>query len=590
MIDNPDIIVLDEDDVTYKVGDYCYFDSDPSLPYTIKKIEEIIREDKNQVQCKVQSFSRRRDIPNGLQQLADKHVRDLEQDLYESQWNDLDDLKRHQLQYREVYMARTTGADILPISQIRGKCNVTLLSATDNFVEDYLETENTHFYTLVYDQNQRTVVTDRGDIRVGPNFQCLVPETLSDTERENYVDGRKLEELEELVFDGDQLATYIEKTKAEDKIMKQVQKSDNDEIEPEETVEDDLDRLIVLGKSVGLFARALDATASTVQPILQVSACMASRDSTLQWAMDCMHNSGYDLGQACRLLVSKQGPILVRDQLESWSPSEAQLFEDGVDRYGKEFSLVRSEYLPWKTYTSIIEFYYMWKASDRYLSYKKNKFVEIEKKMTEFGITKSYLNQATVNSSEQFNDGPLGGGNKPCEGCCCEEAETWYKWKDNFQYSGRLCDKCWVYWKKYGGLKIPQSLRVELMQNKHKKPGVNDEKKGSLRVSTQMNTVEAELKRKIEKEKKKTEEEKRKTSTSQDEENEPIKVEDSQNVQEDSPETEATVEEDKKEEEETVTPMIDVTDTMESATPIIEATDSMDTAEDIPAKKARVEE
>ena len=560
---NPDIIILDDDqEITYKVGDYCYFDSDPSMPYTIKKIEEIIREDKNQVHCKVQSFSRRRDIPNSLQQIADKHVRDLEPELYESQWEKLDDLEKHQLQCREVYMARSTGVDILPISQIRGKCNVTLLSSTDNFIQDYLETENTHFYTLVYDQNQRTVVTDRGDIRIGPNFQCHLPETLSDTERENFVDGRKLDELETLVFDGAQLDTYIKKTKNEEKLIKKVvkneegQKSDNIDAEesesngdghvkltrpqnePDVTVEDDLDRLIVLGKSVGLFARALDATASTVQPILQVSARMASRDSTLQWAMDCMHNSGYDLGQACRLLISKQGPILVRDQLESWSPSEAQLFEDGVDRYGKEFSLVRSEYLPWKTYTSIIEFYYMWKASDRYLSYKKNKYVEIEKKMTQFGLPKTYLTQATANQSEDD-----------------------------------------IYWKKYGGLKIPQSL-----QNK-----VKNKEGTSLRVSTQINTLEA-VRKQIEKEKKT--EEKRKNSISQEEDNnkslENSDQTDSNQKSEVAQEKSENVNEDNDQIKEQEVDGSEVTQEV-PAEVITAAGDSMDTGEDVPAKKARIE-
>ena len=36
----------------------------------------------------------------------------------------------------------------------------------------------------------------------------------------------------------------------------------------------------------------------------------------------------------------------------------------------------------------------------------------------------------------------------------------------------RLCSACWIYWKKYGGLKMPPSSRLERMQN-HKIKGTD---------------------------------------------------------------------------------------------------------------------
>merc|ERR1719220_3084382 len=432
---------------------------------------------------------------------------DIREDLYEEQWTKLDDLEKHQLQHREVYMFRSNGSDTLPVSQIRGKCDVTLLSSTDRFSDDYLKTEGSHFYTLVYDQNQKTVVTDRGDIRVGPTFQAEIPETLTELQRQNKLDSRKPELLETLVFDGAQLAkeeSSVERKKeAADKDSEFTTKaSKNEKLEDQAQaegeltpLEQDLERLITVAKSVGLFSRALDATSSTVQPILQVAACMASRDSTLQWAMDCMHNSGYDLAEAVRKVVTVDGPILVRDQLEAWSPSEAQLFEDGVDRYGKDFNKIRSECLPWKTYASIIEFYYMWKASDRYLSYKRTKQLEQEKKLKKFLLDESHTE---IRNSQAVIPDNVANSSRPCEGCCTVTSDTWYSWGPTCRdVVCRLCSDCWAYWKKYGGLKIPQSQRVELMQQQQKKiPGTNDEKKSALRVSTQMNTVEQQRKQK----------------------------------------------------------------------------------------------
>lgn len=230
---------------------------------------------------------------------------------------------------------------------------------------------------------------------------------------------------------------------------------------------------------------------------------MASRDCTTQWAMDCMHEAGYDLGDAVRNLVTEKGPVLVRDQLECWSPSEAQLFEDGIDRYGKEFGLIRNELLPWKSYASIIEFYYMWKASDRYLSYKRTKATDQEKKLKQVYIPK--FDKASPN---QLTPTQLAGVSRPCEGCCTLESENWYTWGPS-TLTCRLCDNCWDYWKKYGGLKMPQTQRIELMAKQQKKlPGQNDEKKGSLRNSTKLVTIEKEREREEKEEEKKKKKEK----------------------------------------------------------------------------------
>ena len=198
----------------------------------------------------------------------------------------------------------------------------------------------------------------------------------------------------------------------------------------------------------------------------------------------------YDLGEAVRNLVTEKGPVLVRDQLEAWSPSEAQLFEDGIDRYGKEFGLIRNELLPWKSYNAIIEFYYMWKASDRYLSYKRTKATDQEKKLKQV-----YIPKFDKPSPNQLTPEQLAGVSRPCEGCCTTESDNWYTWGPS-TLTCRLSQPCWDYWKKYGGLKMPQTQRIELMAKQQKKlPGQNDEKKGSLRASTQLSTIEKERER-----------------------------------------------------------------------------------------------
>lgn len=125
---------------------------------------------------------------------------------------------------------------------------------------------------------------------------------------------------------------------------------------PEHSLTDrDVDQFLVVARSVGTFARALDCSSSVKQPSLHMSAAAASRDITLVsfhphlyhsynflfyifhiiclaqfHAMDALHRSNYELGKAMSSLVPPTGPILCRDQMEEWSASEANLFEEAM--------------------------------------------------------------------------------------------------------------------------------------------------------------------------------------------------------------------------------------------------------------------
>ena len=51
-----------------------------------------------------------------------------------------------------------------------------------NELEDvavYLQKEDTFFYTMVYDPNQKTLLVDKGEIRVGPDYQAEIPPYIS---------------------------------------------------------------------------------------------------------------------------------------------------------------------------------------------------------------------------------------------------------------------------------------------------------------------------------------------------------------------------------------------------------------------------
>uniref|UniRef100_A0A2M4BD23 Putative histone deacetylase complex mta1 component n=1 Tax=Anopheles marajoara TaxID=58244 RepID=A0A2M4BD23_9DIPT len=229
-----------------------------------------------------------------------------------------------------------------------------------------------------------------------------------------------------------------------------------------------IDQFLVVSRSVGTFARALDCTSSVKQPSLHMSAAAASRDITLFHAMDTLHKHNYSIETAMCSLVPSSGPVLCRDEMEEWSASEANLFEDALEKYGKDFNDIRNDFLPWKTLKSIVEYYYMWKTTDRYVQQKRVKAVEAESKLKQVYIP-NYTKPSPAlitNNNKSILNGNSNGSNvdimlysssRACESCATTASPQWYSWGPA-HLSNKLCQSCWSYWKRYGGLKVASRL------------------------------------------------------------------------------------------------------------------------------------
>ncbi|XP_059261523.1 metastasis-associated protein MTA3 isoform X2 [Mustela nigripes] len=419
----------------YRVGDYVYFENSSSNPYLIRRIEELNKTATGNVEAKVVCFYRRRDISNTLIMLADKHAKEIEEESETTIEADLTDKQKHQLKHRELFLSRQY--ESLPATHIRGKCSVALLNETES-VLSYLDKEDTFFYSLVYDPSVKTLLADKGEIRVGPRYQADIPEMLLEGES----DEREQSKLEVKVWDPNSPLTDRQ-----------------------------IDQFLVVARAVGTFARALDCSSSVRQPSLHMSAAAASRDITLFHAMDTLYRHSYDLSSAISVLVPLGGPVLCRDEMEEWSASEASLFEEALEKYGKDFNDIRQDFLPWKSLTSIIEYYYMWKTTDRYVQQKRLKAAEAESKLKQVYIPtyKPNPNQISAsNGKPGAVNGAVGTTFQPqnpllgraCESCYATQSHQWYSWgPPNMQC--RLCATCWLYWKKYGGLKMPTQSEEE---------------------------------------------------------------------------------------------------------------------------------
>ncbi|EDO40223.1 predicted protein, partial [Nematostella vectensis] len=420
--------------------DYVYVETNPSLPYQIRRIEELTKTSNGQVEAKVQCFYRKRDLSSTLGIQAEKHLLQAEEDA-EVEMGDieLEDVSRHQLSHREVFLSRQY--ENINANTIRGKCLVTLYNEAE-VLPKYLEKEDWFCYFLVYDPQQKSLVADRGEMGIGPNYQCLVPKKCIDPS----TDDRDLSQMETLVW------------------------------KPDNSLSDrQVDQFLVVARSVGTFARALDCSSSVKQPSLHMSAAAASRDVTLFHAMTTLHNSMYQVGKALSQLVPSGGPVLCRDEMEDWSAGEANLFEEALQKYGKDFNDIQKDFLPWKSFSSIVEYYYMWKTTDRYLQQKRQKAVSKECNLTQIyipGLAPSNPAQPGKKQTSTIILTPPPGVTSnlvgaTCEGCYGCTSQQWYPWSpSNSQHKFWLCTLCWIYWKKYGGLKKPgKTLMPENVKN-----------------------------------------------------------------------------------------------------------------------------
>ncbi|XP_064489544.1 metastasis-associated protein MTA3-like isoform X2 [Ornithodoros turicata] len=401
----------------YRVGDYVFFETSSTAPYQIRRIEELVKTPSGNVEAKVMCYYRRRDISGSL--MAEKQQSAFVGSLEEEQEREADVLtekERHQLKHRELFLSRQV--ETLPATHIRGKCSVTLLNETESLLS-YLNKDDSFFYSLVYDPQQKTLLADRGEIRVGSRYQAEVPPWTGEP-----ACPRDSADLEVLMYT------------------------------PSHVLSDrQLDQFLIVCRSVGTFARALDCSSSVKQPSLHMSAAAASRDVTLLHAMEALHRHAYDIAEAVSSLVPPGGPVLCRDEMEEWSASEANLFEEALEKYGKDFGDIRQDFLPWKSLKNIVEYYYMWKTTDRYVQQKRVKAVEAESKLKQVYIP-NYNNKSGTTLGGPENATTSG---RPCESCYTMSSTQWYAWGPAHMQC-RLCFSCWTYWKKFGGLKYPTRL------------------------------------------------------------------------------------------------------------------------------------
>ncbi|KAL7060175.1 hypothetical protein AAHC03_09593 [Spirometra sp. Aus1] len=421
----------------YRVGDFVFFEASASAPFQIRKIEELNKTSSGAVEAKVVCFYRRQDLASSLVQLADAHQQELLKNLKEHASPE----QIHQLKHRELFLSRHL--EVLPATHIRGKCHVTLRSETEPCMS-YLQREDAFFFQLVYDPVNKTLQADRGAIRIGEDYQAHVPERI-DKSRSSSPPPPSKGKQGETGKSGGKKSAEMGLTREE------LLWSPTDSLTTTE-----LDAYIVMAKALATLAHAYYPPSALRQPTLTAAAAAASRDATVQQAMDTLFVAGHDVTRALQLLAPSGVPAIRLDEMEEWSISEGNLFEEALEKYGKCFYDIHSDFLPWKSPKSLVAFYYMWKTTDHYVQQKRMKAVEAEHRLKQVYIPNYNKPNPAVLYTPPKADGTStqAEDSTGCDSCGSLSTSQWYALRPAATLL-KVCATCWAYWKHYGDFKVP---------------------------------------------------------------------------------------------------------------------------------------
>ncbi|MES1904977.1 MAG: Metastasis-associated protein mta1, partial [Paramarteilia canceri] len=376
--------------------------------------------DENSVEARCSVIYRRKDLPPAFHQVADESF-------YKRIIETLPKNKNPTLhekwiaQNKELFISAES--EQIPMEKARGICMAFALSIAET-VFDHLEDPNIFHYFHTIDKDLKILSTDLKLPRIGNIYQATnIPKCTSKSSRD-YLS------INEKIWSANAVKIISE-----------------------------LENYLVLVRSVGVLARSSDALTRSKGTSLSTIRCDSLRDTTIQVALNKLHENNYNFWKALQFWVDKVRPVMVTDQHELWIPNEIKRFEDSLDGIGKNFSEIMRRFLRWKSTKNIVEFYYLWKTTGRYLQIRILKS-EDESKLKGREIKILKVKKSIEKHSMKYE---IGGDQKKdleCESCKkVQNSENYYY--INSPNPMIACESCWIFWKKVGISMIPISSTIE---------------------------------------------------------------------------------------------------------------------------------
>ncbi|XP_016984847.2 mesoderm induction early response protein 1 [Drosophila rhopaloa] len=191
-------------------------------------------------------------------------------------------------------------------------------------------------------------------IMVGHDYQAEIPEGLS-----QYGDILPYENEDQLIWEPSQ----VSEREVEEYLAK-IQET-RTIVAPESGAEG------AAGEEAAATGDTAEPPAPTPVPVTPpkappVSSATGDQDLVVKDNEQALHllvQCGYDFKEALRR--KRMNVLPLSDTMSSWSEDECLKFEEGIQRFGKDFYQIRQNQVRTRTMRELVHFYYLWKKSER---------------------------------------------------------------------------------------------------------------------------------------------------------------------------------------------------------------------------------
>eukprot|EP00049_Salpingoeca_infusionum_P011384 m.197997 g.197997 ORF g.197997 m.197997 type:complete len:574 (-) comp14913_c0_seq8:111-1832(-) len=319
------------------------------------------------------------------------------------------------LEYKDrVLLPSTNHLDVMDLFSLRGKCVASKIGPIEAHLAAFLQKENHFVCELEFDHIQNSLQRDGKQCTVHDsvfNIATLPPYNPSSSQP----DGSTLRE--QLVWS----ASAAEAASVDVKDYTTTFKS----------------------AVMSLQARA--------KPARSLGAHIAAgrRDLTLNDSLDTLHCANYNATKALQLCLCQD---VKQDALEEWTEEDIALFRKGIQTFGKQFHLIRENYLRKKTTKKLIEFYFMWRTTKSYdkfryemkgLRPRRSRQVVVTEGLWEASADAIFSSEGSEDEDDEEDEHIDG---TPCANCGTTESPYWQRATPKLI---RLCSTCFSYWNRY---------------------------------------------------------------------------------------------------------------------------------------------
>ncbi|KAH8372464.1 hypothetical protein KR093_011666, partial [Drosophila rubida] len=194
-------------------------------------------------------------------------------------------------------------------------------------------------------------------IMVGPDYQADIPEGLS-----QYGDVLPYENEDQLIWEPSQVTErevedYLAKIQ-ETRALTTSSSSDEAPAAVAELAEVE-ENAAAVADAAATATNAAAPTASATATNLDSESVVKDNEQALHLLVQC----GYDFKEALRR--KRLNVLPLSDTMSSWSEEECQKFEEGIQKFGKDFYQIRQNQVRTRTMRELVQFYYLWKKSER---------------------------------------------------------------------------------------------------------------------------------------------------------------------------------------------------------------------------------